>query len=545
MKILTSTIFFLFSSYLSAQTISEKMIANLQDIDNIDSYSFHYDAQSGTYIYSYFDTTSKKSSIYSNKGNSEEFDFIYNYTVIFDSKGNYYVVAGNDLGASVYSNILLKNGQYLAEYKIIRDGWRIKDDKLYYAATRDTQNFFITYDIALNSFTEFGPYDEIELVYYPEELVEGEPVGEVGFTQEGAPYYLAGKNNENFIVIGKTELKHYADIEAYTVTLDKKGQFTYFAKSSGKFYEEKGNTFLVQGDKEYKKFDYLYVPILFTKDNEPVYISMDSVAGKYIHRVMTGNKEGKAYDGGTYNLMFTQSGKLAYIAYSQIPGEENVFNTYIVLNGKEIASYRNLYNLSFFDNKPLFTASNDDLNYFVVYGSKKMSESYPHISYNTILPDGELGYIALYWGDYERKIPDKVYVFLGDEKFGPFEGVMILDWKKSDYITADNEGNHAFLTQKCIDQTNYIYKQKLYANKFRSKEYSYIEHVNLYNGKFYYFGGDYNPQTSISKYEFFCDKKLLSNVYEGIVDFNLDSEKGKIKFIGLKGKKFYLVDVTL
>jgi hypothetical protein len=549
--ILSFLLFFILFPSSFAQTISGKLIADFTFLNQAEGYSFRYHPATGSYFYADFDTVTKKSSLYDKNGKAGEFDFVMSYSGLFDENGNYFVPAGENITDTTSVHYLIVNGKKISRFDYISEGWKIRNGKLYFTASENSKSFLAEYDITTGTIRKNKFYDFITLISFPEELGEGEPVGEVGFMPDGKPFYLAEENNLVFIVLGETEMKHYADINPYSFKVDAKGNPVYIAKSEGKFYARSGNTFVVQGDKEYKKYDFIYPPIFFDKSDTPVYTSEDSVfipKGQnyyYPQRVMIGNKECKTYNGGVYFIKFTPSGKLAYLVtgYEENSTDKNI--TYLVIEEKVIAQYSNISDLKFIGETPLFSASKDGENYFVVYGNKEYKDAYQYISFSNILSDGRLAYIGTFFGNFEKKQSDRTYLVIDGKKSGPYETIQMINWKTGEYLLSDKNGNYAFVTSRITDRSSYEYKQTLHTKDWESKEFTYIDNVVLREDDIIYTTNETIDKTSyqtVSK--FFVNDKQIGGNYDLILDFTYSEKDGTVNFVGLKNKLFYYVTVT-
>jgi hypothetical protein len=547
-KILIALLFFLyiFTPVLS-QSVNEKKIADFPQFDIVDSYWFKFDNSSGTYYYTNYDTTTQLYTVYSNKGNSISYNSIIDYTGIIDKDGNYYVIASNNID-TVYTFYLLKNGKEVSSYRFIDPNWAEKDGIIYFACKEEGRAYFVQYNTSSGTETKGKPYDEIYFVYYPQAYYEGEPVGTVGFTNDGKPYYVASLNNEKFLVIGDQEQKHYSDVETYNFTLDKNGTPVYFAKDKGKFYEEKGNEFVVQGNKEYDKFDYLYGPVIFDNTNTPVYIAGDS-SSNYIYpqKVVVGNDAHRTYSGGIYDLKFSPTGKLAYIASVTVDADKGIYDTYAVIDGIEGKKYSYINSIKFLPNgEPLYAAGVNDKKAVIVKGTKEVKVKYPNVLEVKVLPDGQIAYVEVKYGNYDERQKDKYRVVIGKKKFGPFDGMQSLVSTDGSYILTDTDGDYAFIASKLIDFNTYTYESTIYFKNDKSKQFDYFDNVHLYKGKVLYSGSKLiDPVNYRYDYRIYYGEKQIGADYNSVSDFKFDPKTGMISYIGAKGKALYYIEAKL
>jgi hypothetical protein len=303
----------------------------------------------------------------------------------------------------------------------------------------------------------------------------------------------------------------------------------------------------VQGNKEYKSYDYVYGPILFDKMNNPVYVANDSL-GEYTYRtrVMSGNIEGETFEGNIYDYKITPSGKIAYIVSTQRPGlkkDEFIYESYLVNNGEEGEYFSSVSNLTFNDNGvPSYIASDKNNKYFVVKADKKMSEKYDNILNYSYLGDGSLEYEAVNYGNYDKHIPDKYFVHVSGKNYGPFESISVADYSTGKYVLTDNN-KYAFITGRLTDRDKYLYKYKVITGEWESIEHDYIEDGRIINGKIMFVSSDlFDKENYISRYALYIDNKTAADDYSSLVFFDADKLSGKASYIGCKGNSFYLLE---
>lgn len=528
-----------------SQTVDEKMLADFSFLQNVESYSFYLDTVSGTYMYLNYDTLTKQSKLYSNKGNSSTYGNINYYNSIFDKEGNYFTIVSNNVTDTTYVYFILRNGVEIANYNNINMNWGEKNGAIYFVIYEDSNAYLVKYDISSGTFTKGKKYDEIYLCYYPYRDEEGEAEGQIGFTNDGTPYYIAKAGDEKFVVAGTTELKHYSDIDSYNFKLDNDGNFVYIAKSQGELFNA-GYTFLVQGSKEYKAYDYVYGPILIDKSNNPIYLAGDSSNEYSPQRVVTGENENKTYKGGVYNLMLSPGGKLAYYATEYKSNGD--YNSVVVLDGKESKQYFSINTIKFSNNDELlFTAGKDEETSCIVRGGKEVLVDFPTITDATILPNNKLAYICGKYGNYDKKIKDMFYLYMGDDEFGPYESLLPLNYTENLYVLYDRAGNYAYLASETIDSKNYVSHQILYTNNGESPGFDYIDNTVLYKGKPLYVGtlNFPNSRANTSIARVYYNNKPISPKYSGISNFQFNEGTGMASFIVMKNKAFYKVEIKM
>lgn len=543
-----TSLFLLFLGYsisLFAQQVTEKPVLNVNTRNNVDAYSVKYDKPTGSYIYTDYDTTTRKNTIMTSQGSAGPYDYAASYDALFDAQGNVYTYTYNNITDTTFNYFLLKNNQVAASYTMINYGWAIKNGIIYYSAVDNGHASLYQYNTADGTIKKGKEYDTITFVSYPQAPSEGEATGTIGFTNDGKVYYMASSNNEKFMVIGDEEQKHYSDIDYYNVRMDPSGNLTYIARDMGKFYDTKGNTFVVQGTKEYKKYDYVYGPVIFDKNNNAVYYASDSVSGKFMCKVVSGNSEIKTFEGNVYSMQMTPGGKLAYVmSYPAAP--DQVYKSAIVVDGKQYKSYENMGIITFPGNDiPMYSAGSTDKS-LLYNGDEAISERYQSIVDGRILPNGKLEYVGVNYGNYDRKQSDKYYLHMGDDKFGPFNTINMIDYTNSSYVLADNSGNYAFVGSKLKDWKSYTMEQTLYTNKGKSPVFDYIDFVKLYNGKPFYIGTTTTDRkNNINKQRIYYDNKPATPDYDSIANYNFDDATGTFSFIGAKGSQLYYVEVKL
>lgn len=537
---------FTFSAGIISQTINQKLITGIPaTFGNVDAYSLKYDAATGGWVYTAYDTTTTKYTILTPKGNSKPFNYAMTYNAVFDTDGNSYIIGSENITDTVYRYSVLKNNEVIAEYDFITDGWVMKDNVLYYAAQDAGKHYMISYDTKTGQTGKGKAYDDIRLAYTPEGYSEGEPVGYIGFTKAGSIYYIATLANETFLVIGDKEQKHYSDITWYDLKFSQKDEPCYIAKSKGKFYEQRGNTFVVKGTEEYKVFDWIYGPLDFDNSGNPLYVGQDSTGDyKYRSTLMRGGDAIHTVEGSIYNFSFNPQGKLYYITSAEKTGKDGsaTWHSTLVVDGKSSKEYTSISNPVFgTGGVVLFVASDKSNKYFVVYNNKVISEKYDYISEAKFLPNGKIAYVAVIYGNYDKKIADKSYVFIDDEEFGPYNSVSTADWKSNSVILTDDKGNYAYMAGEITDMQNYTYLYKVYTNKAESKDFDNIIDLKYVNGKLVYFAGNMKDKGSyIYNYSLYVDNKKLGDTYSAYTDAIV--KDGVITFIASKGNEIYYVE---
>ncbi|MCC7158052.1 MAG: hypothetical protein IT281_00775, partial [Ignavibacteria bacterium] len=537
---------FLCAFTANSQSVNQKLITTISSAGAYnDAYSISYDSKSGGWVFFSYDTLTRKYTIFTPKGSSIEFSYANQYNALFDTDGNSYIIASTNLTDTTFTYSLLKNNEVLATYENIKDGWAINDGKIYFGVRESEKEYLIAYDTRSGSFSKSKAYDEVRLSYVPDRYAEGEPQGFVGFTKSGQPYYIARIGSETFLVIGDTEQKHYSDIGWYELTFDAQDVPCYIAKSSGVFYMERGNTFVVKGDKEYKSFDWIYGPIVFDNAGIPVYSGQDSI-GEYKSRstLMHGGEPVKTIEGYINNFLYSPSGKLAYVTSEEKTDKKGdiIYENRLVYDGKQSASYNSILNVKFDPSgRAAYVASDKNNKSVVVSGEEILSGKYDYISDFMWLSKDGFTYSATNYGNYEKKQVDKCYFFLGDESYGPYDIINTIDWKTGATITSDKSGNYAFSVGKNTDYDNYIFKYRVISNKGNSKEFDNISDIKLVNGKLLYFAGNQPVKNIyIYKYRLYINNKPVGDEYSAYNNLNIN-DAGLVTFVASKGNDMYWV----
>src|SRR4030095_15582696 len=201
---LTALILVVFTSY------SQKLITTINTGNKVEGYNFKYDVKSGSFLYTDYDTTAKKNIIMTSKGNSKQYDYSGGYNGVFDSDGNAYYYAYSNVTDTTYKYYMLKNGDEVASFDYIGDGWSLNNDMLYFNAKEEGKSFLVSYNTKTGETSRGKKYDELYLVYFPKTFYEDEPIGLLGFTKDGKPYYAAVEGDSKFLVIGDNEQKRYS-----------------------------------------------------------------------------------------------------------------------------------------------------------------------------------------------------------------------------------------------------------------------------------------------------------------------------------------------
>jgi hypothetical protein len=544
-KLLFAFVFVFIPFLIQSQTLTEKLLCKFDGLNDVDVYSIKFDEKTNSYLYVKFDSTKEsKNCIISNKGNSGDYEYINSYNTIFDAEGNYYVIAEIKITDTTYRNAFLKNGKEIMTYDNISMEPVEKNGVIYMICSEKEKSFLVMYDFSSGNISKGKYYDELIPCLYNKNQMEGEPIGRLGFTKDGDVFYIAKLKKEAFMVIGDKEQKHYADIDAYSVTQDKSDKFAFVAKDTGSFmYSSDG--FVVYGDKKYKTFYSIY-NLVFDELGNVIYIAADYSTDGYPQKVVKGDKEiSKTYSGGLYNLDFAKDGKMYFIASEKKKNSDD-YESLIVFDGKEGKRYNSINYLQVLPgDELLFTVQDKDDNSYIIRGSKEIRGAKKQFFvYAGLLKDGKFAYVSVEYGDYEKKINDKYFVNIEKDKFGPYDGMMVLNYENQSYVLSDEKGNYAYVVYNIKNNTDYYYI--IHTNAGKSKEFDNISDVSLYNGKALYTVSRITDKENYTyKYQIFYDNKPLTPEYDNIVEYKFDEKSGVATYLISKGNEVYKVEIKL
>jgi hypothetical protein len=541
-KLIFVLLIFFLPLIIQSQTLTEKSLCSFDNLTGVDGYSFRLDEKTGTYLYLYYDSTkNNKNTIISNKGNSDYYDFIDYFTTVFDKDGNYYLVANRNLTDTTYKYFFLKNGVEILSCDNISQCVVEKNGIIYMICSEQGKSYLVNYEMKSGTIAKGKYYDNIFMCSFDKFQGEGEPAEKIGFTSDGKPYYMAKKESQAFIVVGDEEKKHFADIDPYNVILDKTDNFIYIAKDTGSFMYP-GGTFVVNGDKKYQSFYYVYNLSVDEKGNV-IYIGTDSSFDESPQKVMSGDEAiSKTYRAGISNLGFTADGKIYFVA-NERKKQSDEYESFVVLNGKEGKHYQSIDNIKVLTNNELLYAVQQTSEHSaVVKANKEFPLKQPFVMNAEILKDGRLSYIGVIYGNYDKKIKDKYYLYIDDDEFGPYDGMQPLDYVNMDYLLSDKNGNYVFLANEIRNFTDYY--SALFTSDWKSEYFDNIQDVSLYNGKPLYTVMKITDKVNyISKYRIYYGGKPISPEYDSISDYKFDEKTGLISFITTKGKEVLKVEI--
>ncbi len=542
-KLILLLLVFMFTQILNAQNVKETKIISSAGKDMYSLYDLKYDMNSGTYVYSDYDTVLQKYKLISNKGNSAVYSYTDVYNLFFDNSGNYLVTASNNISETSSKYFFLKNGTELKSFDNINFPVQKRDDGVYFIASENGKDYRVKYSFNSGEFEMGKGYDTIYTCFSSPDDMATEVSYEIGFTKDGRDFYIACSGGKQMMVAGSTEMKKYDEIVYRNAFLDNAGNICYTAK---KIVNGKKYYCLVQNEKEYKMFaDVTPFNIVFDKNNTPYYAASDEEAEYPSTQFLVKGSEiiSKKFNRGIYNINISPSAKIAFIGTDTLKDGSTV--TVLFVDGKEAARYSSIYSLKFLpDNSYIFIATDKDEKAFAVEGNKIVSGKYSDISNLEINKKGVLSYIATNYGDYEKNIPDQTTYIIGKEKHGPFKNLLLGEMGAPPIVFAEN-GDYVFTASqdmpvKAEERIKYFARHK----DWSSEPYDYITDINVYKNDFYYAGNNSNDDGS-SVFQLYKNNKKLGAEYQMSGNFKFDKEKAVITFNGIRENVIYFVEIKL
>ncbi len=148
------------------------------------------------------------------------------------------------------------------------------------------------------------------------------------------------------------------------------------------------------------------------------------------------------------------------------------------------------------------------------------------------------------YGNYEKKQKDKYLVTIGDEEFGPFDGMQTLYNDNNSYISTDKTGGYGFIATKLLDYDAYTTESTIYYKDGTSKKSDYFDNVYLYKGKPLYTASKLVDKVNyVYTYQLYYGTKAIGSGYQSIASFKFDETTGTASFIAGKGNDMYYVEV--
>ncbi|MBK8554055.1 MAG: hypothetical protein IPL53_24605 [Ignavibacteria bacterium] len=600
MKI-TLALFFLsifISSFITAQTVTEKELFNLTYEGDADAYNFKYDSAARNYCYLYTIRDENKSFVISKNSISDKYDYIISDDIKFDSKGNYYVITSDykaDYGTNNY--FLISEGKVIKSYNYMEsyNAYVNKKDEFVFVF-KEKDMYMIGYYNPKSGFRQSGPYENIKSAFnYTQSSGQMEGDAE-SYDEED---FFHNENGERaFIVISEGKAKilfeskeiatDYSDINESSLTLNKNDELSYIAKKEGRFYEFYGNEFVVSGSKEYDKFEIVSVPLLFNNSNEPVYIGGDSVSeDKFNYFLVNGNQIRKAYtdngrsekapDFGSYitDVKVNDSGSITYIGNSEVIIPANKINpsdivydqyytrSFFVKDGVANELGYNINRIKYNDDGDMLYSGIADLKkkenlLMLNYGVSKIimnNKIYDDIYEYGFTPSDEIYYVGQNYEDSVKNQKYEASLFIGDKLIGKYDYfVYQTEGENSSIIKFDSDDNYAFVGAENTDPliTEFFIltnngRLPFPSNVTGSKMFTYVSNLMYNNDDKLFYAGDMTLDTAtyqVSK-ELFYNNKTLNKTYNSIYELEYDDEEDQITFLGSRGKKIYFVTVKL
>jgi len=594
-KIFLLFLLVIFSNNTFSQTIDEKEIFSLDYKGNTELYNFIMDEASGNFCYAYLIPDEKKTFLISPKGQSEKYDFIMTFDTKFDSKGNYFTNAGNyesDYGIDNY--FLIINGKTIKGLEYIESSSSFIDKKDEYVFIfKIKEDYFIGYAKADGSFRQSEKYDIVKPVYkyFQGRGMEGdnEQIGDEYFYRnaDGERGFIVVKNGKAGLMFGEDiKMTDYSDIHESSLTLDNNNELTFIAKNGGKFYENAGDEFVVSGDIKYNSFDYVTPPVLFNKNNEPVYKASDSTEqfthNKYLvknNEKLPLNFEQSEVDKkpvlifDIYDIKFGENDDITYFAASDeiFPAnpedassyDEYYVKTYYVKNDKAFPIGYSTGNIIYDKEGNMIYAGISDLKKKEYLLMQTNGESiiiigqgdYDLIGDYGFMKNGELYYFGQQFADEKTGKKASVKFFKGNNLTGEFENVSYQNFESG-----------AVMIQFSPDGNGYVINAEDFGSQGNNNSYLVTENgkmdfpentvsgsgklINILNlmytdnGKLFYTGITELDTTDYSyTEEIFTDNISLGKHYKQVQKIKYNRSDNTISFLGSRKNKIYSVTV--
>ena len=583
---------FLLPEISMSQVLSENEIYSNNTVDNIDVYNLAYNESSGNYCYLDYNSADDKYSIISKDEGTDEYDYISFYDIKFDSKGNYYAFATNYFGLDSSEYFLISNGKTITKFEGVEtyNAFIDKNDDLKFIF-KDGDGYRIgTYSID-NELETSEKYTSIKPIYRYIDAYEFDvdlSQDDMFIDNNGNYGFIVSDGETSSILFGDNLISPpYTDINSGSFVCDKNGEICYIAKMDGKFYEKRGREFVVQNDKSFKEFEYVYPPILFDRMNNPVYVTIDSSEIGYVSKVVIGDnyqkvygdasktKEGAIYTGGVFFLNVALGDNITYYAAVEIP-QDNGMNKEMYINLYDVSFVINGIEGKFYLNPGLLKVNNKGeilMSYItdkmgnktkLLYRKGDKEKIVSEMDFNEI-PDygfinnsNKIFCVGLFSGDWTKKIKDQYYVYINGKRIGKYESIFYQE-ELYDFslIKFDKKNNYAFVVQESeteIGDENFEYytyvvtkdgKQNPIINfETDKKAFDYIQ--NLFftkNNKLFYTAGIYNVLKNADQIQVMVDNKPLDKIYNSIDRLKYDEEKNVVSFIGGRGGTAYKVKI--
>lgn len=598
MKIFSSLFLILFiqQNFSFAQSITEKEIFTLKFKGNADAYNFRYDNASGKYCYVYSIPDQGKSFIISEKSLSDKYDYIAPEEIIFDRSGNYYSVTSDykaEYGINNY--FLIVNGKVIKSYEYIEAySSYINKKNEYVFIFKEKDIYKLGYYSPSSGFRQSAGYEFIKAAMNynaGSDKMEGDAISykneDFYHNENNERAFIASAKGKAKIIFETSEIKtDYSDIQESSLTKNRNNELSFIAKKGARFYEIKGNEFVVSGKKEYNKFDMAAAPILFNMDNEPVFIAGDSLVDyKYEYYLVVGNERQKVYldESRTEpapvfsyiisDLKINKDGSITYIAAEEVvtkgkknnPDDEDYdqyyMKSFFVKDGIASELGYNLNQIKYNENGDMLYSGIADIDkkeYLLMlnYGKSRIiinSKKYDDVYDFGFAPTGQIYYTGQTYNDPESGKEYEASVFLGDSLLGRYYNVIYQGSDKdASVLKFDSKNNYSFVAENKIDSVTT--DEFIVTNSVRipspekvsdTKYINYISNMMYTKNDQLFFTGDMiiDPVTYEVTKEIFVNNKTLGKIYNTIYPLVYDEFNNEIKFTASRKNKIYFVIV--
>lgn len=560
-------------------TYSSRMI-------NLDANNFIYDKKTGNFCYIDFDLNTSKYSIIYKDNSSEKYDYISGFDIKFDSKGNCFAFGVNYIDTALSDYVLIVNGEEASHFKYVQiyESFINKKDEFVFVYQQNDDYIIAKYTIE-KGLRPSETYKFVKALRNYSYRIENEDIySEELFTdKDGEKGFVVSNGNTASIILGEKIIETpYTDIESSSLTYDKSGTLCYIAKSNGHFYELNNAEFVVRGNVKFNEFYNVFPPVLFDSKNQPVYVISDSSEQKISQKVIVGNNVFKTYkdrkkkiSGSEYFesisfLTISKDDEISFYANNSEPYFNGIDTLYLyymcyVNNGIESEFLLNGSNWKF--NKygsSLYTysTSKDNNAYNLILNQKGTTKKINSRNFNFYHDFGfinnteKIYYIGVIYGNYEKKIKDKYYVYIDNKLIGIYEFV-IFQQEGDDFISIrfDSKNNYTFIVQESrwnkaneIDEFfTYVISQKgkiIPQFKDGKKEFDYIQNlIFTNNNKIFYIGGIHSDLTNSETLYAVFNNIAFKETYNSIKYF--ENKKNHINFLASRGNEIYLVKIEL
>ena len=581
------------------QYINEEEILTLDPGQMADPWSVAVDKNPGTMCYIRYSPENNTYTILSNGKESGSYGYISNYDIKFDSRGNYYVLASTPYDENYQSEyVLLVNGDSIATFPYAESYNSIitKNDEFKFPvkSSWDAEEKYrlVTYTMS-GGIKESEEYLSIRLMYrgVPYNYAAGDHDQDYNQNlfedKNGNNGYVVSDGITAMLLIGDNVTRtEYTDIDAGSFIYDNNGELCFIAKNGALFYSGPGNEFVVQGDKKYASFDYVYSPIQFTSSNVPVYTSVDYINDyQSIYSLVIGDEIQKAYrdkdkklagpefTGGVYDVQIQSDGDITYygsVFDQSTEGREAVmYNTAYVVNGVMSELYPGLGGVKTNSKGESISVISPDGDYYsqdlIRLNGKKgkiNKENFTSIVDYGFTPKGDIYYVGMKEGNYEQRIKPEYQLYIDGLLIGKYEMMLYQGMGDSyELVKFNDKGDYAFAVSKFYYYEDYPEEQvpdasayvitntgkqdpKIMVPGITKTDFDYIEYLfYTTNGKLFYNGGISNYPENITYSQPVIDGQSPGNIYNSIANVHYDKLSNVLTFIGGRDNKLYNVRI--